>query len=274
MSNVDEIMNHVRSIEIEILDVIAGVCEKHGLRYSLAFGTLLGAVRHKGFIPWDDDIDIMMPREDYDKLISVWKQESPAEYILQTQKTDPDSENNFGKIRKDHTTMLLQEYEKDRKYHKGIFVDIFPLDRVAPGKISRQIQYVAGAVNLLYSREHPSGSGGIKGKIERFLLSAKTEKHIPRREKAEKYIKKWNGNKTLKLYTFSTIEDCKKYLPADIFENLVLLDFEGKKYMACSDYDTVLKIQYGDYMQLPPEEERTGRHTPLVLSFDKNFEEL
>lgn len=86
----DQLQQQIWATEQEILDVIHQVCTEHGLRYSLAYGTLIGAVRHKGFIPWDDDIDIMMPREDYEKLIAVWNQSAPKGYILQNTRTDSD----------------------------------------------------------------------------------------------------------------------------------------------------------------------------------------
>lgn len=81
----DQLQQQIWATEQEILDVIHQVCTEHGLRYSLAYGTLIGAVRHKGFIPWDDDIDLMMPREDYEKLLAIWNEAAPKGYILQTQ---------------------------------------------------------------------------------------------------------------------------------------------------------------------------------------------
>ena len=122
----DQLQRQIWATEQEILDVIHQVCTEYGLRYSLAYGTLIGAVRHKGFIPWDDDIDLMMPREDYEKLLAIWNEAAPKGYILQNTRTDPDFTQNFTKIRKDHTTFLQGESEREKHYHKGIFVDIFP----------------------------------------------------------------------------------------------------------------------------------------------------
>ena len=189
----DQLQRQIWATEQEILDVIHQVCTEYGLRYSLAYGTLIGAVRHKGFIPWDDDIDLMMPREDYEKLLTIWNEAAPKGYILQNTRTDPDFTQNFTKIRKDHTTFLQDESEREKHYHKGIFVDIFPGDRVAPGKIGKTVQYIACAINLLYSRGHVSGSGGLIGKAERILLKAPKKKYATRRERAEKSIRRWNG---------------------------------------------------------------------------------
>lgn len=267
-------MQQVWEIEQEILDVVHQVCKENDLRYSLAYGTLIGAVRHQGFIPWDDDIDIIMPREDYEELLSIWNQVAPNGYVLQNVRTDPDFSQSFTKIRKDHTTFLQFEFEREKHYHKGVFVDIFPGDRVAPGKLRRKFQYVAGAVSLLYNRGHASGSGGIIGKVEQFLLKAPEGKYAKRREKAEKWLQRWNANPSLPYFFPSTIEDCRKSYPADLFEGMKTIEFSGKRYRCVSDPDALLRLDYGDYMQLPPEEERVWKHHPLLISFEHNYEEL
>lgn len=270
----DQLQQQIWAVEQEILDVIHQVCTEHGLRYSLAYGTLIGAVRHKGFIPWDDDIDLMMPREDYEKLLSVWDQSAPKGYILQNTRTDSDFTQNFTKIRKDHTTFLQDEAEHTKHYHKGIFVDIFPGDRVPSGKIGRNIQYIACAVNLLYSRGHTSGSGGTIGKVERALLKAPKEKYAVRRERAEKKIRSWNGDESLQYVFPSTIGSSREYYPANLFENMKTIEFNGKQYMCVADEDATLRVEYGDYMQLPPEEDRVWKHHPILIDFEHNYEEL
>lgn len=274
MDQLSQIQRRIWATEQKILDVLHQICTEHGLRYSLAYGSLIGAVRHKGFIPWDDDIDIMMPREDYEKLLAVWDQSAPKGYILQNTRTDSDFTQNFTKIRKDHTTFLQGEEERTKQYHKGIFVDIFPGDRVPSGKIGRKIQYIACAVNLLYSRGYTSGSGGMIGKVERFLLKAPKEKYPVRRERAEKRIRSWNGNESL-LYVFpNTIGCSRKFYPANLFEDMKTIEFNGKQYMCVADADTILRIEYGDYMQLPPEEDRVWKHHPILIDFEHNYEEL
>lgn len=270
----DQLQRQIWAAEQEILDVIHQVCTEHGLRYSLAYGSLIGAVRHKGFIPWDDDIDIMMPREDYEKLLAVWDQSAPKGYILQNTRTDSDFTQNFTKIRKDHTAFLQDEAERTKHYHKGIFVDIFPGDRVPSGKIGRRIQYIACAVNLLYSRGHTSGSGGMVGEVEKILLKAPKEKYSVRRERAEKKIRSWNGDESLQYVFPSTIRSSRKYYPANLFENVKAIEFNGKQYMCVADADSTLRVEYGDYMQLPPEEDRVWKHHPFLIDFEHNYEEL
>lgn len=270
----DQLQQQIWSTEQEILDVIHQICTEHGLRYSLAYGTLIGAMRHKGFIPWDDDIDLMMPREDYEKLLAIWNQAAPKGYLLQNTRTDSDFTQNFTKIRKDHTTFLQSEDECSKQYHKGIFVDIFPGDHVPAGKIGQKMQYIACAVNLLYSRGHASGSGGMIGKIEKILLKAPKEKHSVRRERAEKKIRSWNGNQSLQYVFPSTIGSSRKYYPANLFERMKTIEFNGKRYMCVADADAALRVEYGDYMQLPPEKDRVWKHHPILIDFEHNYEEL
>lgn len=270
----DKIMHQVWAVEQEILDVIDNVCKKNSLRYSLFYGTLLGAVRHKGFIPWDDDIDIAMPREDYEKLLSIWDSQAPVGYLLQTYRSETDYTNNFAKIRKDHTTYLQSWEEGKCAYNKGIFVDIFPADRVAPGKLSSKLQYIAGAVNLLYSRGHKSGSGGMIGKVENVLLKTNPKNYAPRRDAAERFLRKWNGEANTPYICACTIRSCKYYFPADMFDNMRTILFQEKEYPCVSQPDAMLRVVYGDYMQLPPVEERVWHHHPVVIDFDRNYEDI
>lgn len=264
----------VWEVEQEILDVIHNICVTHNLRYSLAYGTLLGAVRHKGFIPWDDDIDIMMPREDYDTLLKIWNDVAPAEYILMNGNTAEDCSGNFTKIVKDHTTFLQLEEDRIRDIHKGIFVDIFPGDRLAPTKFGRILQYCACAVNLLYSRGYTSKSGGIIEAIERILLIVPQKYHRTLRKQAQRFISKWNSL-TQSPYIFPcTIQECQKHYSPVLFDNLESFEFCKKHYFCTAHWDAYLTLSYGDYMQLPPEEERVWKHHPILIDFEHNYEEL
>lgn len=274
MTDIQKQIKGVWQVEQEILDVFHKVCKENNLRYSLAYGTLLGAVRHGGFIPWDDDIDLMMPREDYDRLLRIWNSVAPEGYILMNRSAYADYTNNFSKIVKDHTTFLQCEEDRIKSFHKGIFIDIFPGDRVAPGKIRRNLQYYACAVNLLFSRGYTSGTGGIIGIAERLLLHFPKKLQHTLRRSTERYLSRWNG-KIRAPYMFPcTIGCCKKYYPENLFDKMSTITFCGKTYQAVSDPDMILQLEYNDYMQLPPEEERTWKHHPILIDFERNLEEI
>ena len=260
--------------EQEILDTIHTICKENHLRYSLIYGTLIGAVRHKGFIPWDDDIDIVMPRRDYNKFMKIWERESPQGYILQNYYTDSDYTNNFAKVRKDNTTFIQSEDERDKKYHKGIFVDIFPADRLAPTKIGQKIQYIASAVNLLYSKGHPSGTKGVIGVVEKILLLMPATFRPFVRGVSENIMAHWNNKVKTQYFCGCVIASCKKYYSADMFDRLKKIEFNGKYYYSVIDTDAALRVEYDDYMQLPPEVERVWKHHPIVIDFEHNYEDL
>lgn len=262
------------AIEQSILDIIDEICRREHIRYSLWYGTLLGAVRHQGFIPWDDDIDVMMPRKEYERFRKIWNAHPVDGFILQEYNSDLDYTNNFMKVRKDHTTFLHTKEETLKLYHKGVFVDIFPADRVAPSGIRRRIQYVASAVNLLYSRGFQSGTGGAIGVVEKLLLTVPRKTQLMIRKVCEQIIKHWNKYGKTEFYCACTIKCCKRYYPADTFDRLKQIEFNGKNYLSVYDTDTVLTIEYGDYMQLPPEKDRVWKHHPIILDLEHNYEEL
>lgn len=160
------------------------------------------------------------------------------------------------------------------RYHKGVFVDIFPADRVAGGRLSRITQYIACAVNLLYTREYTSGSGGIIGLTERILLALPRRLHPMLRNASERYIQRWNKKNDLRWFAPSTIISAKHYYPADSFENMGSVSFCGKTYSCVADPDVFLRVDYGDYMQLPPEEERVWKHHPVIIDLQHNYEEI
>lgn len=267
-------LHMLHQAEMEIMDVVHDFCKEHNLKYSLAYGTLLGAVRHKGFIPWDDDMDICMPRNDYDKFIELWGKNPPNGFILQYKDNSPEFSQNFVKIRKDHTAFIYFEEEKQFQYHKGIFVDIFPGDNVPDGSIARKVQFCFTAIMLLFYREFTSGSTGIIGKIEKVLLSFPKRFYPSIRKWAERQIKHWNTKKTKQIVFGSTIRDASLYYDSSIFNNLNEFSFEDRHYYGFADYDEVLKVEYGSYMELPPEEERVLKHQPYMVDFMHNYEEL
>lgn len=270
----DSRLHDVWAAEIDILDAVDAICRKHELRYSIAYGTMLGAVRHRGFIPWDDDVDIIMPREDYEQLIKLWDIEKPIGFILQNKFTNWDFTQNFTKIRKDHTTFIHNEWEKHVSYHTGIFIDIFPGDRVAPGKVSRKLQLFASAINLLYSRGYTSKSSGIRDVVERLFLCLPDRIKKSLYKTTNTYIQKYNGLERQPFFFPNTMEWAYRQYPEDMFDGLKDVDFAGHQYMCVSDTDKILTLDYGDYMTLPPIEDRVLKHHPMIMDTEHNLNEI
>jgi len=267
-------IDRVWAAELEILDVIHDFCIKNDIKYSLFYGSLLGAVRHGGFIPWDDDIDIAMPREEYRRFRKLWLADPPTGYLLQDYYTDRDYTNNFMKIRKDNTTFLEDEEERTKKFHKGFFVDIFPLDRVAPSKIGKRVQYAACAVNLLFTRGYCSGTRGVTGIVEKVLLKLPEAVRRKLAIWSEIIITSWNKDTTAEFVSACTMRASRWYYSNDMFSNIKTVQFSGKEYMSVHNADDGLARLYGDYMQLPPENERVWKHHPLLVDFSRNYEDI
>ena len=263
-SKKDNVLDKLHSVQIEILDEIVGICDKHNLTYFLIGGTLLGAVRHKGFIPWDDDLDIAMPREDYEKFLKIAKTELDKKYYLHDISIDKNYWQPFIKIRKNNT--LFDEKMIDNiETHKGIFVDVFPFDNLKRDGILLKIKWSI-LKNLLrfclyyrgiLKKENVNHFGfckifsifGMKNILkfcDRYMKNLKN--------KNSKYIIDYNG-----MY--------KKVFEKEWFLPTKKIKFENKLYSCPNDNHKVLEKIYGDYMQIPPVEKRIT-HLPKKIIFD------
>ncbi|WP_288617925.1 phosphorylcholine transferase LicD [uncultured Eubacterium sp.] len=268
----EDIKHKIWACEMQILDVFDDICRKNNLKYSLAYGTLIGAIRHKGFIPWDDDIDVTMPREDYNKLLNIWNQVASSEYLLVNHNLYEGFNQNFSKIVAKNTT-FLQEYNKDRadKFPQGFFIDIFPCDRIATNKIGKKLQFLANAVSMLYVRGYRSGTGGAIGIAERILLCVTPSFRKRIMKFTDRYAQKWNKSANSEWIAPCTFLDCRRAFSSTLFDSVIEVDFEDRKYLAVAEYDSYLKKVYGDYMKLPPVEKRVWSHKPIKIDFEYGY---
>lgn len=252
----------IREIQMQILDIIDVFCKNNGLRYSLAAGSLLGAVRHHGYIPWDDDIDIMMPRPDYEVFINEFIGYN-SNLVLQDAHTDPFHYLPFAKVY-DKRTELIQSNSIG-----GVYVDIFPIDGLPDlSNLADYYSRVQALTNQLWYSMTPNYQ---YVKDNRLMLKAKVfVKHLiyPSRTKV---IKKWKHlynsypfDKSNYAGEITSIYGMKEHMPKCIFEKYVVMSFEGRSYKCIQEYDTYLSSLYGDYMTLPPVEERVSHHQQVV----------
>ena len=261
-------------IQLEILKEIDRICRQNGICYSLYAGTLLGAVRHQGFIPWDDDLDICMERSEYNRFLTAWERCKPEGYLLQNKENASRFTQSFTKIRKDHTT-FLQDRSEACAYHTGIFVDIFPIDRMPEGRLRRAFFIWDCARYQLYCREYVPSKGRTPVKILASVLLLFSNEQT-RRKKREKLLGRIckDQNHTHSSVAIETLGTILMPLPADLFDAYTVLPFEDATFMCFSCWDRYLKCKYGNYRKLPPESERAWKHHPLILDFDHNYEEL
>ncbi|BCZ48931.1 phosphorylcholine transferase LicD [Clostridium gelidum] len=245
----------------DILKDVHELCEKHGIKYFLDAGTLIGAVRHKGFIPWDDDVDIGMIREEYNKFLKIAKKELPKHLFLQTFETD-EYYNVYPtpcKVRYNNTLFLEDGTEENHKMHNGIFIDVFPYDSLPKHNFTYKIQRTL-SYNILKSfkrlRDMPEHLS-FKNKIT-FSFYKLVVKMFPnkRRLRFFNYLVKWNDSKSKYMgYGVDTYWSEYVYKKSDYFD-LTKLEFEGEYFYAPKNYDAILTRLYGDYMTMPKQEDR------------------
>jgi len=265
----EKTLKKLQSVETEMLKVVADFCKKHNIKYSLYAGTLLGAVRHGGFIPWDDDIDVFMERNEYDRFLELWEKENIEGYYLEGTNRYDYFGLNHSKIRKNGTKLAsFKEMEKD--CHHGIWIDIFPFDKIPTDKKLRKKFIFKAKLRMVYTRGYPFTKGGLLLKlISRILLIPSKKTQLKLRNKYEKQIihKYKDLTEGYEYMSLAAAENFGTYYPAQVIENLATINFDGQEFSCVQDYDKMLTIQYGDYMKLPPEEQRICKHNPEVLDF-------
>lgn len=254
----NKVLQELKNIELEILDEYIRICNKYNLSYFLVGGTLLGAIRHKGFIPWDDDIDIGMPRKDYEKLLQVAPKELKKEFFLQNYHTEPKCGIIFSKIRKNNTIMA-EEYSYHIDMHQGIWIDIFPYDNLKEQNSLNRIQLLRNFYIIKCGYKFPQNKSKIlifPYYIMKILLNFVSINYLIK--KLDVKLQADNMDQTLYVYPFGGAYGKKDIMPCDIIKDLIYVDFEGRKVSVFKDYDYYLNSLYGDYMKLPPLNQRHG----------------
>lgn len=244
--------------QLEILKELKRVCEKNNITYFLAYGSLIGAVRHHGFIPWDDDIDVCMNYPDYVRFENVCKRDLLPGFFLQSKNTEPNTGVDYMKLRMDNTTFILDK-TVDKDIHQGINIDIYPIYNVADGKFARKIQLVNAAVYMLLEvGEAPRNHGGLMSIGSSVLLTVFRGKFRQIvKEYCYRQMAQYEGVRTKrKALMFGNMKICRQTYPAEYFEEAVVLPFEDDNFTAPGGYDGFLTSYYGDYMMLPPIDER------------------
>ena len=263
----------VKKLQLDMLINFANFCDENNYTYWLSGGTLLGAVRHKGFIPWDDDIDIMMPRDDYEKALKTYKHER---YKVDSVLINSESWIHYGRLN-DTYTVLKTNYKEE--CNESVFIDIFPIEGLPDSFIKQRVIY--GLSKLLLScalgsymtysasnrySDRDAGLFNWKYYLRTvikyiFIMALGKTKSSFWASLLDKIAKKYP-------FTSSNMAGCvisggygtKEIMSHKVFEEKILLDFEGMKFWGLKDYDTYLSHLYGDYMKLPPKEKQVGHH--------------
>lgn len=258
MNNFEFDIEKLHKTQLDILREFDRVCRKYDLKYFLAYGTLIGAVRHNGFIPWDDDIDLVMLYDDYTKLQTVPQNEWNKPYFLQNPDTDKYYNKCYMKLRNSQTTLVVDEVS-DLDINHGVAIDIYPIIHLTDDLKKRKRQYMQTKLYMLLRYDRPPynngkimywGSKTLLTLIPNFLKKSLRNKMLNN-------ITSYQNVRTEFCYAvIGSVKTMMRKIPTSVFDRAVLHEFEGETLPIPIGYDTWLKKGYGDYMKLPPIEEQ------------------
>jgi lipopolysaccharide cholinephosphotransferase len=241
-------------IELDMLKEFIKVCNKYNLKFFADGGTLLGAIRHRGFIPWDDDIDLIMLRDDYDILIHKAAKEFCTPYFLQTAYSDKNYIRLHAQLRNIKTTAILKE-DINQQFNQGIFIDIFVLDGVSKDpmalfKQEKNIRFYRRLLrNIFYSKIEKAKH--IFTRLLPKLIFGRNNNHIIIFRKLEKEMRKIQINEVDCVSNISFYGHVEKILDKHWYDNTILFDFEGIKLPVPANYHEVLSVSYGNNYMTP-----------------------
>lgn len=265
----------IKTKELEMLDQFVDICNRHNINYFLSGGTCLGAIRHKGFIPWDDDIDVGMLREDFEKFEKACADELPEPFFLQTMKSDPYCGLVFAKIRNTKTEMI-ERYCKNVQMQQGIWIDIFPYDAIpdesrSRKKYLRKVSFLRNLYIVKCGYTMPEGKTLIQHiafHLVRFFTPCISIKWIT--SKLYKEMTRYNETQGCSsVYPAGGAYGPEKEIkPRTMFNTFCDVEFENRSYKTIADFDGYLSQNYGNYMQLPPLDQRKTVHDLVKIRID------
>lgn len=260
-------IKEIQMISLEILKFIDKICRKNKITYSICGGTLLGAIRHKGFIPWDDDIDIMMPRPEYERFLQIMDEDSNTNNkykCLHYGKEFPNYYYRFAKV-VDLSTKL-EESTLINNDDLGIFVDVFPVDGIDNKKAKKYVKKSTFYARMLDHscriKTQYKNVPFFKYLIKKFILTPISKIFGSKYwlKKHENYVKSFNTQDFEYGNLYSGGSGIKEMFPIKYFSDLTEIKFEDSVFFAIKEYDKYLCRAYGDYMALPPPEKRVTHH--------------
>ena len=259
----------IQLLELEILQEVDAICRRNGIHYTMGYGSLIGTIRHDGFIPWDDDVDICLMRKDYVRFKEICKKELGPRFFYQSNDTDPEYYLLYDKIRL-NGTVFKESHLSSYNIHHGVYIDIFPIDYIPDCRIKQTLQFVCFHFfrSGLMSKYLVLEARGWKKKIIAAVLRT-LYFLIPLSslyKNANKVATWYDNSPSKRIMNLLTPYYMKEIFNADLYKEYTEHKFEGMMVKIVKQYDLFLKQIYGDYMKLPPTEKRNTRHTLVELN--------
>lgn len=269
---VDEKRKKIWAIELDLFIAFCDVCKKHNLKFWADGGTMLGAVRHKGFIPWDDDMDIIMPRSDYDKLLEIGPVEFGSPYFLQTPHTDCNYGYSFAKLRNSNTACIPPVFMKSG-FNRGIYIDIFPLDNINLDTYDKDRENITERIMRCSSFMKRNSIELLDERQLRNLKKYYTENPAVEFDAINNICSKYKDKQTAYVSNCTNVAYKKECLiwKKEWFEQTKYLDFETLTIPVPFMVEERLTAQYGDYLALPPANQRGTWSPDVILDPDKSY---
>lgn len=266
-------MNDLQSKILDIYKCVKKICEKNNIRFFAIGGTAIGAIRHNGFIPWDDDLDIAIPIEDYDKFIRCFLSEKSNDLAFFDYHNSKHCKIYWGKVHNLNTAFLEKKSIKYMDYHFGVFVDIMPMCGL-PKNIDKYYNKVRLLRKLNSLTNHSlSQVDGLIWKMVKILFYPILFL-IPSQlwiKKLDHYQKRWGFDDSRYVgYTWDVVST-KTTFPREWFDDYVEYKFEDTFIRCCSGVHKMLKLQFGNYMSLPPEHLRKSNHNSVIVDLNHSF---
>ena len=259
---------------LEMAEYFVQFCKENDLLCYLCGGGAIGTLRHKGFIPWDDDLDFFMPRIDYEKLAQLWPQKADSRYQLSKSNENYIDRNLFITIRDTQTT-CIKPYQQDLDIPHGLALDVLPLDYYPANGLSRKKQVIAALVYSLFCAQTiPEKHGGIMKWGSQALLALVPSKKLRYKiwKKAEVEMTKYTEEESDGITELcSGPYYMKKKYPISSFEDALWLPFEETELPIPVGYDAYLKTAFGDYMTPPPVEKQVAHHDAVLIDLEKSY---
>lgn len=258
-----------QKVLLELLREFDRVCKKHNIRYVLFAGSALGAVRHQGFIPWDDDLDVALLRDDYERLMRLDASEWNEAYYMQCE-FSAHWPLHFSKLRKNNTTCLEKYHPRDPQIHQGIYMDVFPCDNASDNPHIRKLQYLASRAVIaktISKRGYITNSFLKKAFIFccHFLPLKPLHRFVVRAKDVQ--------SKTVHIFLGGNSKYERGYFDRCLFSETIDAQFEDMTVPIAKDFDALLSRLYGDYMTLPSEEEREVKVHSILVDVEKDYTE-